>query len=209
MKKVLTSCLAISFFLLSCQKDPLNDWQESSSASPLKQLENPYSLKVMQKAYLQLARTYEDSFGTGSAPMLKRTYGYYGFTTNSQVATFFLKANALTIGANVIVNLLQFVLPDITFHFNTSIESDDLYELVFHECAHASHWSRVGSTYWVKYINYIITYRAYGNGTGQNAGYCGVGEMWGNYIGALISKKRVLQLRPLQRNNDVWLLELV
>ena len=132
----------------------------------------------------------------GSAPMLKRTYGYYGFTTNSQVATFFLKANALTIGANVIVNLLQFVLPDIIFHFNTSIESDKLYEFVFHECAHASHWSRVGSAYWVKYINYIITYGAYGDGTGQNAGYCGVGEMWGNYIGALLVRSEYYNYAP-------------
>jgi hypothetical protein len=33
----------------------------------------------------------------------------------------------------------------------------------------------------VKYINYIISYGAYGDGKGNNAGYCGIGEMWGNY----------------------------
>lgn len=33
----------------------------------------------------------------GAAPMLRRTYGIVGFTTNSSVATFFLKANSLSI----------------------------------------------------------------------------------------------------------------
>jgi len=63
------------------------------------------------------------------------------------------------------------------------MDSDNVFGLVFHECAHASHYEQVGRYYWVQYINYIITYGSYGSGTGQNAGYCGVGEMWGNYFG--------------------------
>ena len=45
---------------------------------------------------------------------------------------------------------------------------------------------RQGNNYWVKYINYIITYGAYGDGSGQNSGICGVGEMWGNYFGSYV-----------------------
>jgi hypothetical protein len=74
-----------------------------------------------------------------------------------------------------------------------AVGTDDVYNTTFHECGHASHWSKVGSSYWVKYINYIITYGSrdnpYGKGTGNNAGYCGVGEMWGNYIGAMFERQ--------------------
>ena len=33
--------------------------------------------------------------------------------------------------------------------------------------------------YWSQYINYIITYGAYGDSSKKNAGFCGVGEMRG------------------------------
>ncbi|MFW5761674.1 MAG: hypothetical protein ACOCXH_11905 [Cyclobacteriaceae bacterium] len=35
-------------------------------------------------------------------------------------------------------------------------------------------------------IRNIITY---GDGTGKNAGVCGVGEQWGNYFGALVTDR--------------------
>ena len=75
--------------------------------------------------------------------------------------------------------------------FNSTIKAhasqgtDGVFETTFHELAHASHFRKVGNGYWIKYINYIITYGAYGNGRGKNAGYAGVGEMWGNYFSAL------------------------
>jgi hypothetical protein len=42
---------------------------------------------------------------------------------------------------------------------------------------------QAGNAYWVKYINYIITYGSYGNGTGENVGICAFGEGWGYHIG--------------------------
>ncbi|HKK62278.1 MAG TPA: hypothetical protein VJ951_06950 [Bacteroidales bacterium] len=123
---------------------------------------------------------------SGAAPMLRRTYGYYGFNTHSMVANFFLNTTGIVITANLLSNLLQFCEPDIFINFDQDYSgntTNELKALVYHEASHASHYSLVGNNYWVKYINYIITYGAYGDGTGSNAMYCGWGEMWGNYFG--------------------------
>jgi hypothetical protein len=61
-----------------------------------------------------------------------------------------------------------------------------------------------GSSFWVKYINYIITYGAYGNGTGHNAGYCGVGEMWGNYIGWFFLDKEFPSKKYYLNKTEDW-----
>ncbi|MDC6362333.1 MULTISPECIES: hypothetical protein [Flavobacteriaceae] len=129
--------------------------------------------------------------GTGysSAPMLRRVWGYAGFTTNSKVSTFISKANKIALKANIIWILTKFILPDVIIRSGSSKGTDGVFSTTFHELAHASHFKKVGSGYWMKYINYIITYGAYGNGHGKNAGYCGVGEMWGNYLSAVLSDK--------------------
>jgi hypothetical protein len=44
--------------------------------------------------------------------------------------------------------------------------------------------------YWSQYINYIITYGAYGDSSKKNAGFCGVGEMWGFYVGGLLATRQ-------------------
>jgi hypothetical protein len=135
---------------------------------------------------------FEKSDGStmGSASMLRRTWGLYGFTSKSKLGNFFLKTNGINLSVNTLTLITKFAQPDLTISVNSNkVGTDDVYNTTFHECAHASHWTKVGSSYWVKYINYIITYGAYGNGTGQNAGYCGVGEMWGNYIGAMLERR--------------------
>lgn len=43
--------------------------------------------------------------------------------------------------------------------------------------------------YWSQYINYIITYGAYGDSSKKNAGSCGVGEM-GGYVGGLLATRQ-------------------
>ncbi len=130
--------------------------------------------------------------GGGAAPMLRSTWGYVGFTTNSKLITFLSKANVLTFSANLLWIVTKFVLPDIIIKANSSQGTDGVFETTFHELGHASHFKKVGSGYWVKYINYIVTYgnsnNPYGDGHGKNAGVCGIGEMWGNYFGYVCSK---------------------
>ena len=157
---------------------------------------------------------FEKGDGTtmGSASMLRRTWGLYGFTTTSKLGNFFLKMNDVSLSVNTLALITKFAQPDLTISVNSdNVGTDDVYNTTFHECAHASHWTKVGSSYWVKYINYIITYGAYGDGTGQNAGYCGVGEMWGNYIGALFQRQEFIGHWPYSttafNSNWSWFIE--
>jgi hypothetical protein len=135
----------------------------------------------------------DDEGVSGSAPMLRRTWGVYGFNSEDDVANFLLKAHPVNLIANFIVTIAKAAQPDITISINSqSVEIDEVYRTVFHELGHASHWQKVGSNYWVKYINYIITNGSddpYGDGTGRNAEYCGVGEIWGNFIGSYFVRK--------------------
>jgi hypothetical protein len=70
-----------------------------------------------------------------------------------------------------------------------------LYSTTVHELAHASHFARTGSEYWGNYGTYVLTSfintgDCYGTGNGENAGYCGVGEMWAYYIESMLYKAR-------------------
>jgi hypothetical protein len=70
-----------------------------------------------------------------------------------------------------------------------------LYSTVCHELAHSSHFAKVGTEYWNKYIKYIMesyvsTGDAYGDGVSLDAGYCFVGESWAYYLESMMYKER-------------------
>ena len=161
--------------------------------------------------------------GTGfsSAPMLRRIWGYAGFTSNSKVSTFISKANKITLYANVLWVLTKFILPDLIIRSGSSKGTDGVFSTAFHELAHASHFKKVGSGYWMKYINYILTYGAinndkspYGDGHGKNNGVCALGEAWANYFGytlvfkefgnsnEIISTSGFENFHPVERPDD-------
>lgn len=119
--------------------------------------------------------------------MLRRVWGLVGFTTNSKFVTYLSKANGVTLAANILQNIFKFIQPDLIIASAPSQGTARIYSTTFHELAHASHFRQVGSNYWIKYINYIITYGAYGNGDGKNNGVCAVGEMWGFYYGDFLT----------------------
>lgn len=124
-----------------------------------------------------------------SAPMLRRVYDPIEFNGHSAILNFFINIGYGSI-ATKLKNLLRYILPDITIateYLNGGQMSyADIYETVNHELAHASHFSKVGSEFWAKYISYIMTYGAYGDGTGKNAELCGIGEMWGYFMGYIL-----------------------
>lgn len=124
--------------------------------------------------------------GGGAAPMLRRTWGAVGFTTNSNLVSFLNKA-VIFVSLNKIWLVARFVLPDIIIKANANQGTDGVFETTFHELAHASHFKKVGNGYWIKYINYIITYGAYGDGHGKNAGLCALGEAWGFHLGYFLT----------------------
>ena len=84
--------------------------------------------------------------------------------------------------------LVQIFLPDLTIGMKGRDDYASIYAEVCHELAHASHFSRVGTDYWNRYILYVLgSYIAtggmtYGDGMGVNSGYCEVGEMWAYHL---------------------------
>ncbi|MEX0361176.1 MAG: hypothetical protein AB3N10_09335, partial [Allomuricauda sp.] len=147
--------------------------------------------------------------GASSAPMLRRVWGFYGFTSKSKVVTFLAKANKLSMGANLVAHMLKFIQPDLIIRANANRGTDRVFATTFHELAHASHFKKVGSRYWIRYINYIISYGAYGNGSGKNHGICALGEAWGNHIEHFLviqefgNNNRILSLGAFE-NFDPW-----
>lgn len=92
--------------------------------------------------------------------------------------------------------LLALFLPDITIGLKDENDYAGIYSTVCHEMAHASHFSRVGKTYWNRYMTYVITSfvtsggQVYGSGNETFAGYCEVGEMWGYFMENLLYHER-------------------
>ena len=113
--------------------------------------------------------------------MLRHVYHRIGLNSNLDWLNFFVNISG-GIVVNALFPVIQNILPDIVVGtYKRSYKR--IYETTFHELSHASHFSQVGSAFWAEYINYIVTYGAYGDGKGNNAELCGVGEMWGYAMG--------------------------
>ena len=92
--------------------------------------------------------------------------------------------------------LIQIFLPDLTIGMKGRDDYRSIYSEVCHELAHASHFSKVGTDYWNRYILYVLgSYistggMTYGDGMGVNSGYCEVGEMWAYYLSSKMWHER-------------------
>lgn len=122
-----------------------------------------------------------------SAPMLRRITDDIGYNGTVSISNFFTNM-FYDLAASSLNKALRVVLPDVTigtiFSNGTRFGYERIYRTVNHELAHASHFSKVGSSYWAKYVSYIMTYGAYGgDDSGNNAQLCAIGEMWGHSMG--------------------------
>lgn len=92
--------------------------------------------------------------------------------------------------------LVKIFLPDITLGLHGQDKYSDIYATVCHELAHASHFAKVGTSYWNRYILYVLKSfvtsggTAYGDGSGENSGYCEVGECWAYYLSSKMYHER-------------------
>lgn len=118
---------------------------------------------------------------TSSAPMLRRVNQFIGHNDHSDVLNYFINIGYGSL-ATLLNRVLKSYLPDITIG-TKGCSYNDIYRTVNHELAHSSHFAQVGDGFWAKYISYIMTYGAYGNGEGKNAELCAIGEMWGYSMG--------------------------
>lgn len=92
-------------------------------------------------------------------------------------------------------SLLEFFAPDLTLGLADKNDFQKIYSTTCHELAHASHFSKVGTAFWDRYIDYIMTSyavsgEAYGDGLSDDAGYCAIGEMWAYFMEAKMFKDR-------------------
>lgn len=92
--------------------------------------------------------------------------------------------------------VVKMFLPDITLGLKGQEDYSSIYSMTTHELAHASHFTQVGKEYWNKYADYILRSffetggELYGSGSGDNAGYCEIGEMWAYYMQNRLYKDR-------------------
>ena len=113
------------------------------------------------------------------------------FLSNNLVGTY-LRA-CLEPYSEIALFLVKLFAPDVTI--GTKEQGyRGIYEAVVHEMAHASHYTQVGNDYWNAYIDYVIKSfiqggKAYGTG-GDGSGWCELGEMWGYFLQATLSKDR-------------------
>ena len=121
----------------------------------------------------------------------------------------FLDNDLLQRYLGVWLGLIQVFLPDITIGTSGQENYHDIYKVVSHELAHASHWGKVGNTFWSPYIRYVIQSfvtkggQAYGDGSGEGAGQCEIGEMWAFFAQASLMQDRYKEVME-SFGNTFW-----
>ena len=154
---------------------------------------------VNNAAYEYYARCAKEDLNLTSPPSDLRIWIFKDFEASSAVMLHHdaLLSNDLIAGflGNYAV-LIKALLPDITIGTSDREDYASIYSSVCHELAHASHFAKVGTGYWNSYITYIISSyvlsggMTYGDGAGEGAGHCEVGEMWAYYLESRMYKDR-------------------
>ena len=130
-----------------------------------------------------------------ATPMLHHKTGYYIGLTSTDLIRFivFGKLSNVAIPAPISYILSKFG-PDIVLSNVDIIDDYQIYQCVFHELAHASHFrntysSSIMQAQWWKHVveyeaNCIVTNTnsPYGYIDTPNNGYCGVAEMWAHAV---------------------------
>lgn len=81
----------------------------------------------------------------------------------------------------------SFCSPDIMIFGNYN-KSSDLYTSVWHEMAHASHYSKAGKSFWLSFIGQTVLHIGYGNRYSSTTNIIGVGEMWAYFFEYVTTK---------------------
>ncbi len=113
-----------------------------------------------------------------STPMLKQMAAN---NLVAEVAAFYLLTTGHPLWAVAAV-VLQYYPPDITYNYS---ENEDFYKysdvisgIFYHELCHASHYSKVGSSYWLPYDLFILAHLGYGSNTDAGYGRVAISEAW-------------------------------
>ena len=153
---------------------------------------------VNNAAYDYCSRCSKEDMDVDLPPSDLRVWIFYGWEMSSAPMLHhgaFVQSDIVSSYLGEFASLLEFFAPDVTLGLSDRNDYKSIYSTVCHELAHASHFSKVGTTYWNQYITYIMTSyiksgSAYGDGLSSGSGYCSVGEMWGYYMESKMYKDR-------------------
>ena len=132
-------------------------------------------------------------FGDASAPML----GHIPSSGTSLIGQYFLgvlNGTSITNYPNLF-NVVTGLLPDMTISVPQAAEPTHynarLAQTVMHELSHASHYQRVGNTWWLNFITATVKVSPVpGNPYGDPTGYIDVAESWAQFLGTNYALRR-------------------
>jgi hypothetical protein len=153
---------------------------------------------VNNAAYDYISRCSQNDMNIKNPPTDLRIWIFHSLDVSSAVMLHhgaIVESGMLSSFLGSFTSLVKYFLPDITLGAEGKNDYASIYSTVCHELAHASHFAKVGTDYWNKYIRYIVesyvmTRDPYGDGTAANAGYCEVGESWAYYLESMMYKER-------------------
>lgn len=154
---------------------------------------------VNNAAYDYYSRCSPEDMNISLPPSDLRIWLFNGMQASSAVMMHHgavVRSNLIESFLGKFAGILEYFLPDITIGTKNIDNYKVLYSSTSHELAHASHFSKVGVSYWDTYIRYIMeSYvttggMTYGDGSGITAGYCEIGEMWAYYLESKLYKER-------------------
>ena len=160
---------------------------------------------VNNAAYEFYSRCAKADLDIVSPPSDLRIWLFYGLDAGSAVMMHHgtvLSSDLISKYLGAYTDLIEVFLPDVTIGVEGRDSYREVYSCTCHELAHASHFAKVGTAYWNRYIKYIMTSyvktsgMTYGDGTGEDAGVCEVGEMWAYYMESKLYKERYGGLFP-------------
>lgn len=92
--------------------------------------------------------------------------------------------------------LVKMFLPDLVIGLKDCQDCRSIYSLVLHECAHASHYTKVGNGYWDTLAEFMLKAFAssgtmsYGSAQDAGSGHVAVAEMWAYAVQTALMQKR-------------------
>ncbi len=146
---------------------------------------------VNNAAYDYISRCSPDDMGITPPPADLRIWIFNSLGSSSAVMMHhgtILQSDKINEFLGKASQILTCFFPDVTIGTQYSFDYKGIYSNTCHELAHASHFAQVGIDYWNSYIRYIVESfiktggMTYGEGMGDGAGYCEVGEMWAYYL---------------------------
>ncbi len=142
---------------------------------------------------------------SAAAPMLKQMSNS-SFLVNGAQLWLIGSGNLLF---SIAIQVLEQFPPDITYNYSQSpsfyTNSDYISNIFYHELAHASHYRKVGNTYWTSYIAYIVQHGGYGESTTSGSGRIAISEAWAEFCGARFAHLRYGNVINSAPNSSSWL----